>query len=161
VFAGTGVKKRKASKAKGVTLRNVTADNWRAVVNLELEERQKGLLAPNVYSIAESKFSRAARPRAIYAGKRLVGFIMYERISDEPGAVLIYRFMIDRRHQGEGYGRAALEKAIREIARMPRVTRVRICYAARNPVAGNFYGSLGFVETGQNRWGEISAERKV
>ena len=159
--AAKGVKRAKRA-GKGVTLKNVTAANWRAVVNLKLDEAQEKLLAPNVYSLAESKFDRAARPRAIYAGKTLVGFIMYERLPSKPDTALIYRFMIDRRRQTKGYGRAALEKTIKEIARLPRMKRVRICYMANNAVARRFYGSLGFVETGRrDAEGEIAAEMKL
>jgi hypothetical protein len=42
-----------------VRLEDVTAQNWRAVVNLKLAEDQQRLLASNVYSIAQSKFDEA------------------------------------------------------------------------------------------------------
>ena len=98
---------------KDVHLKDVTAANWRAVIRLELEESQKELLASNLYSIAESKFDPNARPRAICAGKRVVGFIMYDvPDADDERVASIYRFMIDRKHQGKGYGRAALAQAL-------------------------------------------------
>ena len=63
---------------KRVKLADVTAGNWEAVVDLELDEAQEDLVASNAYSLAESKFDGHARPRAVYAGKRVVGFLMYE-----------------------------------------------------------------------------------
>ena len=53
----------------------------------------------------------------IYAGKRVVGFLMYDvpDADDDDRVASIYRFMIDRKHQGKGYGRAALAKALEEI----------------------------------------------
>lgn len=142
-----------------VRLAEVTADNWRDVVNLELNNDQKGLLASNVYSIAESKFNLLARPRAVYAGDQLVGFLMYETgdAAGKPGGAMIYRFMIDRRHQGKGYGRAALKAAIAELSATPGVRTVLICYFPEN-TAKKLYASLGFVEVETGDEDEIIAE---
>ena len=118
--------------SKNVKLKDVTAKNWRAVARLELAPDQSDLVADNLYSIAESKFDPDARPRAVYAGDEPVGFLMYDA-SD--GEALIYRFMIDRRHQGKGYGRAALVLAIDEIEGIPKVRKVSsaICRTTRSP----------------------------
>ena len=86
-----------------VKLEDITEDNWRAVISLELDAEQEDLVASNLYSIAESRFDPDARPRAVYAGKRIVGFLMYDVQSRKAS---IYRFMIDRKHQGKGYGRS-------------------------------------------------------
>ena len=61
-----------------VKLKDVTADNWGAVVDLELDAGQEDLVASNLYSLAEAQFDPDARPRAVYAGKRVVGFLMYD-----------------------------------------------------------------------------------
>jgi diamine N-acetyltransferase len=149
--------------AKEVRLKDVTAANWEAVVDLELSDDQLDLVASNAYSIAESKFTPLARPRAVYAGKSVVGFLMYEPLADEgkPHEASIYRFMIDRKHQGKGYGRAALAQAIDEIRAISGIRKITICYMADNAVAKRFYGSLGFVETGRDRDGEITAAMTI
>lgn len=146
--------------AQAVRLEDVTRANWRAVVNLKLADHQKHLLASNLYSIAQSKFDKQARPRAIYAGNELVGFMMYElpEPDDDPKEVSIYRFMIDQTFQGRGYGRAALEKAIAEIRQVPGIRTVSISYMRDNEIARKFYASLGFVETGRAEYGEAVAE---
>jgi diamine N-acetyltransferase len=150
----------KKKKKKEVTLEEVTADNWEEVVDLELAKGQKDLVAENVYSLAESKFNPHAIPRAIYAGRRLVGFIMYEPCVDDdrPHDYLIYRFMIDKKHQGKGYGRDALVRVIESIQESPDWNRITICYMPGNHAARKFYASLGFVETGSDDDGEIIAE---
>lgn len=148
---------------KDVQLKDVTASNWRAVVRLELEESQKEMLASNLYSIAESKFDANARPRAVYAGKRVVGFLMYDvpEADDDDRVASIYRFMIDRKYQGEGYGRAALAQAIKEIKAIPGIKKISICYVPENPIAKEFYGSFGFVEVGRDEDDEVVAELKL
>ncbi|MEZ5788025.1 MAG: GNAT family N-acetyltransferase [Xanthobacteraceae bacterium] len=144
--------------APEVRLAEVTADNWRDVVSLELGDDQRDLVASNLYSLAEAKFTPRACPRAIYAGTDLVGFLMYDLPDDdEPDRAAIYRFMIDRRHQRRGYGKAAIEAALDEIRTHRGVATVSICYAAKNP-AKALYDSLGFVEVERDSHDEIVAE---
>ena len=149
----------KAKRAKpDVRLAEVTAANWREVVALELADDQRDLVASNLYSLAESKFTPLARPRAIYAGTELVGFLMYDLPDDDkPDRAAIYRFMIDRRHQHRGYGRAALELLLGELRARPGLAAVSICYAAKNP-ARVLYEGLGFKELDRDPHGEIFAE---
>jgi diamine N-acetyltransferase len=149
--------------AKRVRLAEVTADNWRAVASLRLAPDQAHLVASNLYSLAESKFDQAARPRAIYAGRRVVGFLMYDvsRGRGKSRKAFIYRFMIDAAHQGKGYGRAALAAALAEIRAIPKIRKVAISYMPDNPVAGPFYASFGFAERGRDEDGEMIAELKL
>jgi diamine N-acetyltransferase len=148
---------------KKISLKDVTVDNWEAVVDLELDPDQEDLVASNLYSVAESHYDPDARPRAVYAGKRVVGFLMYDvqRTKGKSREASIYRFMIDRKHQGKGYGRAALSKALEEIRAIPGVKRVSIGYMPENPVAGPFYASFGFKEVGRDRDGEVIAKLKL
>ena len=138
-----------------VKLADVTAKNWHAVIRLKLDPAQEELVASNRYSLAQSKFDPFARPRAVYAGGRVVGFLMYDVVE---GEATIYRFMIDRRHQTKGYGRRALAKALDEIKAIPHVRKISIGYVPENPVAKSFYGSFGFVEVGLDEDGEMIAE---
>jgi diamine N-acetyltransferase len=91
--------------------------------------------------------------RTVYAGKRLVGFLMYyvQKTKGKVQEASIYRFMIDRKHQGKGYDRAALSKALEEIRAIPGVNRISICYMPENLVAKPFYANFGFVEMGAGR----------
>ena len=146
-----------------VELKDVTAENRKAVAALELDPAQEDLVASNAESLTEARFDRDARPRAVYAGGCVVGFLMYDvgAADEEPREAVIYRFMIDRRHQGKGYGRAALARALDEIRAIPRVRRVSIGYMPDNPVAKPFYGSFGFVEVGLDEDGEMLAELEL
>lgn len=148
---------------RAVSLKEVTADNWEAVVDLELAPKQTDMVASNCYSLAESKFDPDARPRAIYAGKRIVGFLMYEVVDDEGPSLTasIYRFMIDRRHQGKGYGRAALAEVLKEIRSISGARKISICYMASNHQARQFYAKFGFREVGRDRDGETIAELNI
>ncbi len=148
-----------------VTLRDVTGDNFAALIKLQLPEHQQDMLASNAYSIAESKFDPYARPRAIYNGAEPVGFLMYWSMEDEgdvaenrPNHYSICRFMVDHRHQGKGIGRRALQLALEEIRQNQALECVYICYHPSNPIAKNFYASFGFIETGIDEDHEMIAE---
>lgn len=145
---------------KRITLREVTAGNWEEVAELQVHDRQQDFLEDNLWSIAESKFNKFAVPKAIYAGKRPVGFIMWESLAGEgaPHDYFIFRFMIDRDHQGRGYGRLAMELALGEIRKDRRLRRITICYVPENAAAREFYASFGFREVGIDGDGEMIAE---
>ncbi|MGD1839210.1 MAG: GNAT family N-acetyltransferase, partial [Nitrososphaeraceae archaeon] len=130
---------------------------------LELDADQEDLVASNLYSVAEAQFDPDARPRVIYAGKCIVGFLMYDvqKMKNKTKEASIYRFMIDRKYQRKGYGRAALSRVIEEIRAIPGVNRISILYIPENPVAKQFYTSFGFVEAGRDQDGEMIAVLKL
>ena len=103
---GTNCAGKEASGSE-IRLEPIQASNKKAVLALELAEDQQDLLADNASSLKEAAGDDDARPRAVVAGDRVVGFLMYDA-SVNDGEALIYRFMIDCRNQGRGYGRAAL-----------------------------------------------------
>ena len=145
---------------ENIELREVTADNRQAVVSLELDPEQEDLVASNAESLDDAQSDPDARPRAVYAGEQVVGFLMYDiyRRRDKSRGASIYRFMIDRNHQGKGYGRTALAKALEEIRAVSGVRKISIRYMPANPVAKAFYGSFGFKEVSTDEDGEIIAE---
>ena len=60
-----------------VTLKDVDKDNWDACCSLKLSTKQGGLVAPHMYTIAESEVEPAFVPLAIYNNGTVVGFAMY------------------------------------------------------------------------------------
>lgn len=150
---------------KRVELRELTSENWDTCLRLELAEDQRTFVEPNAWSVAESRFHSWMLPLAIYDADTddMVGFVMY---SDEPDPrepyYWVHRLMVDRRHQGAGYGRAAMYEVIRRIADKPDGDEVWIGYHPDNDVARRFYASLGFVELGEAPWGgDIIARLRI
>lgn len=142
-------------------LEEVTYENFEEVIALEVTKDQREYVASNLYSIAESKFHSTYQPRAIYHGKKVVGFLMYEslEIYNKPNEYSIFRFMIGQEYQGKGIGRHAMELALVEIKSKGNIKNISTCYAKGNLVAKNFYASFGFIEAGINEGsGEIIAE---
>ena len=135
-----------------VRLAPVDRDNYEAVCDLTLHQSQESYLASNLWSLVEASYEPGCFPRAIYQQEQLVGFIMW--VQETPQRVSIWRLMVDQQFQQQGIGRAALKQAINEIKQMAGVQQIEICYVPTNPVAKDFYASLGFFETGWDEAGE-------
>lgn len=137
------------------TLREITADTVGSILNLSVSEDQERFVASNARSIAQAHFSEHAWFRAFYASEEPVGFVMlYDK--PEKGEYSLWRFMIDARYQGRGYGRAALLLVIAHIRTRPKATVLYSSYVPGEGDPGGFYRSLGFIETG-----EVSYEERV
>ncbi len=133
-----------------LTLRPVTAQNWRAVAKLAPAEDQRRFIADNVWSLAEAHYDPLLVPRAIYHGDTPVGFAMDRLLADEgqPGEIAIFRFMIAQAYQGRGLGKAAFAMLLEHLRRQAGITRISISYDPANTVAQQLYAGFGFRETG-------------
>lgn len=139
-----------------IVLRPLTSRNWEDAANLSVRDDQKHFVALNIWSIAESKFHPALEPTAIYDGETMVGFLMYG-IDPQDHRHWLYRLMIDQKYQGRGYGRAALERLIELLRRVPGCTGLSVGYEPENLAAERLYFSLGFQPAGIADWGEKTA----
>jgi diamine N-acetyltransferase len=142
--------------AMDITFRPVTWENFSAVTELTVTSKQADFVAPNLYSIAEAYLEPSWTPLAIYTGNDLVGFAMFGR-DDETGRWWIMRYMIDARHQGRGYGTAALPGLIDLIVERHACSELFLGYEPSNEVASHLYARMGFAPTGEMAGGEIIA----
>lgn len=139
-----------------VTLRDVSSDNWEECANLRLRTSQGGLIAPNLYSIAESKVEATFTPLAIYSNNTVIGFAMWG-IDPDDGEYWMYRLMIDEKYQGKGFGKAALTEVLRRLKELG-AGRVYVGYKPQNVVAAALFAGFGFERTGQMLQGEFVAK---
>lgn len=136
-----------------VTLREVTEETVRTICNLTVREEQRQFVAPNAVSIAQAYFSEYAWFRAVYADETPVGFLMLYDRPDKPEYYL-WRFMIDARWQGMGFGRRAMALLIDHVKSRPGADELltSVHQAEGGPQA--FYEKLGFRLTGEYEEGE-------
>ncbi|HEX8736128.1 MAG TPA: GNAT family N-acetyltransferase [Pyrinomonadaceae bacterium] len=138
-----------------VTLREITPENFSEVINLDVAEDQKHFVAPNVKSIAQSKvYYPDAFPLAIYSDDELVGFVMYG-YDREDEKYYLGRLMIDARHQGKGYGKAATLEVIRRMSEIDGCDAIYLSFVPENTGAEKLYASVGFEKTGKLNGSEI------
>jgi diamine N-acetyltransferase len=136
-----------------ITLKDINRENFRQCVELEVHEEQRGFVAPNVYSIAQSKVEPTYMTQAVYDGEEMVGFCMYG-YDEEEGCHYLGRLMIDKSHQGKGYGRAATAEVIKRLRAEPDCRQVALSVNPANRAAQALYASLGFEKTGEVSHGE-------
>ncbi|HPT79358.1 MAG TPA: GNAT family N-acetyltransferase [Candidatus Atribacteria bacterium] len=152
-----------------ITLEQITWDNWEACIRLRVKEEQEEFIASNMYSLAQSYVAllNDELPPMTYAicnDGDVIGFVMmYHDTADESEydeeSYGICRFMIDKDHQGKGYGKEALAKALELIRTFPQgnATAVYLSYHPENEAARRLYSAFGFVETGEMSGGEVVA----
>jgi diamine N-acetyltransferase len=133
-----------------VTLRPLTRDNLWAVVALKLHPGQEAFVADNIDSIANASVEPTFVPLTVYAGEALVGFVMYGQHPPDTGAWWVIRLMIAREHQGQGYGRAAMEAVIAMMAERVGCEEIVTSFNPANTAAATLYASLGFQPTGES-----------
>ena len=137
-----------------ITLQPINDENRAAVLALSVREDQP-FVAPNWYSLKEADETNAehpgvARPFAIYADERLVGFCMFSftpEADDPDDRYWLWRFMIDQNEQGKGYGQAALA----EIIKYFKDNGADLLYLSTEPENErglHVYHKAGFRETG-------------
>ena len=150
------------------------------VIDLKVFQGQKEFVASNVLSLVQAYSvlgtGTAALPFAICTDKRPVGFLMigYNEAATEgdlecppPEALKnnysIWRLMIDKRYQGRGYGREAVQLALDFIRTWPcgQAEYCALSYEPENEVARKLYASCGFVENGEMDGDEIVAVIKL
>ncbi len=137
-----------------ITLREITTENFKECVNLAVAESQKNFVAPNVYSIAQSKIYPTVEPFAVYSGDEMVGFVMFGYDIDEKRFFLV-RLMIDEKHQGRGFGKAATLEVIERLKQTEDCTEIYLSFVPENENAEKLYKSVGFERTGEISDGEI------
>jgi diamine N-acetyltransferase len=128
-----------------VKLKEITLKNFRSITELKVAENQN-FVASNAFSIAESKYDLDENVSAIYDDDIPIGFAMY-CFEYEENTLWISRFMIDKKYQGKGYGKAAMSLII-ELARKDKeIFKVGLSTSKENIAGIAFYTMLGFVDT--------------
>ena len=136
-----------------VSLREVTADTLRSILRLKVSPQQEQFVADNATSIAQAHFEPKAWFRAIYADETPVGFVMLYDDTEKP-EYFLWRYMIDSRYQGLGFGRQALLQVIDHVRGRPGATEMLLSYVPAEGSPEPFYAGLGFVNTGEIEDGE-------
>ena len=153
-------------------LKKINRNNVGEILKLEVFDNQKSFVATNNSSIIEAYIAITENNDVftfgIYKEDKPIGFLMigFDVNSDDEGAPRIangnyniWRLMIDKKFQGKGFGRKAMDLALELINTFPCGT-AKYCwlsYESDNDVARQLYKSVGFVETDEKDGEEIVA----
>ncbi len=145
-------------------LEKVTGKNIWDILKLNVSESQKSFVAANEVSIIEAYTAITgngyAFPFGIYDNDTPVGFLMIgfdvdEYWDDAPeiakGNYNLWRLMIDKTYQNNGFGKEAVRLALEFIKSFPcgEAEYCWLSYEPDNEVARKLYRSYGFEETGE------------
>jgi diamine N-acetyltransferase len=147
-----------------IKLQKITPDNISDVMDLKLTKEQEEYMFLPVQGLAVlyadiGYVEKPSIPFAICNGNEVVGFVMMEfdgedeflreKFGDKT-SYHIYGLMIDEKHQGKGFAKAAMLKVIEFLRTSPQgeADSLNLSYLPENEAARRLYTSLGFSETG-------------
>lgn len=144
---------------KKIELKKITWQNYYRICKLKVNKEQRNFVAENKWSLIHAYVGISngmpAYPFGIYLGRKAIGFCMcgfngWEKGDPEfmKNNYFVWRFMIDKNYQGNGYGKEAFKQLLEFIKTFPN-GKSELCwlsYEPENEVAKKMYASFGFVE---------------
>ena len=132
-----------------IEFKEITPDNWRIINSLSVKKEQKNFAASNVTILARAFVYRKENAKffAVYHSDKPIGLIMQRDWIDGKQIICIMdQFMIDKKSQGRGLGKAALQKWLSMIEAEKRYPCVQLCYVEGDIAAKHLYENFGFYE---------------
>lgn len=149
-----------------VELRDIVSeDDVSAVMALRRAPGQERYLGMMISHFEDAVADARACPRmwSVHDREQLVGFVMIsdgipaETLAaddDIVGPYYLWRLLIDRQHQGRGYGRATIDAVVDYLRRRPNADALLTSCTAGEGSPQPFYLHCGFEKTGEVKWGE-------
>lgn len=150
--------------------RDVTEENFDEFIALEVKPGQKDNFffkstKPNIMSLAQIYIYKDHRILAVYADDIMVGSVFYSPNTNMlgiPNRAWLTRFMIDRRHQGKGYGRQTMLMLFERIRKENGgPVKLGLSYETHNKMAEKLYRSLGFEGSGEKLENQIVVWKRL
>ena len=148
-----------------ISFAEISQKNVAPIVRMNPGAVGERMVATNGISIAQGTYSPNAWMRVVMAGETPVGFVMLfdptlniEAAKAEGEALdmlYIWRFMIEFKQQGKGFGEQVMKLLIEHAKTMPAINELRLSYVLREGNAKPFYERCGFRETGKVTDGEM------
>ena len=146
-----------------INLVEINRKNYYPFMDMKVYEHQRDQVASNAISMVQGNYHEEAWFRGICFEETPVGFIMLS-LQHEKKEYWIWRFMVAKEHQGKGYGKAAIQKAVEFFMTIPDAEEVKLSFVPKEKGgAKGFYEKLGFQETGKvdEKSGEVEMSRKL
>ncbi|CRH93393.1 Spermine/spermidine acetyltransferase [Chlamydia trachomatis] len=131
-----------------IKLKIVDEASFEEVVDLSLSSQDERRVASNTYSLAQAwLYGEQVRPYAVYNSDQVVGFLLLWMHPEEQ-KWLIWRLMIDQKHQNNGYGKEVLRQVIKMAQEDASCHRLVADYVIGNHRMRGMLESLGFSSKG-------------
>ncbi|NEQ45063.1 MAG: GNAT family N-acetyltransferase [Leptolyngbya sp. SIOISBB] len=139
------------TKESEVSIRDITKDTCWEICQLSVSDKQKNFVDSAAESMAEANFYDNAWFQGIYADEEPVGFLMLDSRPSER-KYIVWRFLIDSRYQGMGFGRTALRLLIAYVQNQEQAAELLTSVVMEEGGPLGFYEKSGFKLTGEY-WG--------
>jgi len=141
--------KTSAANQTRISLRPVNQDNWRGVANLRVSTNQRDFVAEPSYYLALCCYGGDWKPLAVFLDNQVIGFMMWTT-DPADGSCWLGGILIDQRMQNRGYGKQAVQAALKLLQEEHGHRNFALSYQPANLVAKELYRKLGFNEV--NEW---------
>ncbi|CAM3707337.1 GNAT family N-acetyltransferase [Erysipelothrix urinaevulpis] len=133
-----------------IELKDITKENYREASFLTTNEDgqvtlQEGCLMSNVFSLAELSFIPNTKALALYHEEVMIGFTFIGEKGN--GEFWIFRYMLDHKYHGQGFGRVGFQKILNYIDENYSPNDIYISFYVGNDRAQYLYESFGFTFT--------------
>lgn len=126
-----------------VYFKDIDEHNREKVKSLSIKEEQSTFIETVEECLEEANQYKEWHPVAIYDYDEIVGFAMYGSFGPNKHT-WIDRILIDKQHQGKGFGKEAMKKLMGVVLEEYCVDTIYLSIVEENKVAYKLYTSLGF-----------------
>ena len=105
-----------------IELIEITAENWREVVQLNVNPKQRKFVADPSHYLLLCHYGKMWHPLAIQLNEKMIGFMMWA-IDPDDNSGWIGGFLIDAGWQGNGFGKQAMEAILKKLKETPAKTK--------------------------------------
>ena len=129
---------------------DINEDNWIDFARLSVDDSQRNFLASNLGIIARGYIFRTSRANVIGVTNDgiAVGLALVRDMDEDPACYDLQQFMIDKEHQGKGYGTQALKMILADLEIEHKYDCVEVCVKKDAAAALHVYEAAGFLDTG-------------
>ncbi len=138
----------------------ITKENWETALELEVHPEQQKFVPSPAESIASAyikPWDEALDPYAIMLDDKIIGLFYLSYTPDSIDNYWIGGFFIDKKYQGNGYGKSSLKEILEFIPTIhPNCQQMKLTVEKENIVAITLYESIGFITNNKvNKYDEI------
>lgn len=133
-------------------IKEINKDNYKEALKLQVFEEQIGYIESVQECLEEASENSSWRPVGIYDEDTLVGFSMYgllHEVEYRGPRVWLDRILIDKNHQGKGYGKASVEILLKRLYEEYNEKKTYLSVYDDNEAAVKLYKRIGFVFNGE------------
>lgn len=140
----------KLNNYKKLRFEPVNQKNRAEIERLEVFPEQNGFIETVSECLKESDELNLWRPVGLYDDDLLIGFAMYGYFPEpSPGQLWLDRFLIDKKHQGKGYGKQAVLALLERLHAEYSSDKVYLSVYEGNLNAIRLYREIGFSFNGE------------